>query len=147
MTPNEQHLERNVVEALDLLRTGRFAGLAEDHDVTPEAFAAAAIVEMCRQAFERMEPCRDSCASVMPPFPCDACEAEAARPVPRMDKVERVRREIANEGARRYVEARAGAVDHGRVIRDMALERRAREALDRHGFEAEHGDKPGGGGE
>ena len=39
--------------------------------------------------------------------------------LPRLDKVERVRREMHEEGTKRYAEARLGAIDHGRVIRDM----------------------------
>jgi len=34
-------------------------------------------------------------------------------------RIERIRAQMRREGARRYAEARLGAIDHGRVIRDM----------------------------
>lgn len=35
------------------------------------------------------------------------------------EKIARIRREMRAEGAMRYAAARIGALDHGRIIRDM----------------------------
>ena len=45
----------------------------------------------------------------------EAEDREAARA-----KLSRIRRQLADEGSKRYAEARLGAIDHGAVLRDIA---------------------------